>query len=296
MIQVNPNLLRIEADNGHSVQFGYTPGFIVGRIDDLSAVSVSISTTQAVGQIGATVHGQSVQGKRIAISGEIICTDESIVLDAEMDGKRKQLLYTIVPQVGVKLIYNDVWETAGVVTESPSFRVVGVGVLAYRFELFIPNPYWSFVQGTSTLVAGLEATFYFPRNFGMPYSFGKRLDSATVDVANEGNVPVEMRVIFRALSTLRDPYIHNTLTGERIGFNNLEMQPRDVLTLDLTTRPVTAVLQRGEEIISVIGRLNTPFTRIDLQPGSNVLAGGAGVNPGGVHVEIEKRIMFTAPC
>ena len=105
--------LRYISDNGNEINFNIANNWAITKVDGLTSVSVSFSTSQGFGQVGTTIQGESIEDKSILIEGTML---------GQSTEMREQLLKTVVPGVGGRLTFDNKWFVDVRVKTSPDIE------------------------------------------------------------------------------------------------------------------------------------------------------------------------------
>ena len=281
---LTPYDLQYVSDNGKSVRLYGGDEFQISRAQGLTPVTSNLVTSQGLHGIGVVVESQSIEPKTIIIQGHIL--GESIP-------GRKKLLDTIVPGIGGRLIYNNTWEIKVKVTQSPDIQQ-NLDYAKYHISLKAPNPYWTGVNERVVILTGMYGTFRFPVSFARPHSFGRRTQLASVNARNDGNVPSNFRIVFRATSAVINPYMTNVVTGDMMKLER-EMVTGEMITIDMTSSPVRIRSIIAREESNIFGALTLDSVPFQLAVGDNIVQDGADGNPGGLETKIFFRDTYTGP-
>ena len=251
---------------------------------DLTVVPIDVVLSQGIGQIGGTVQGEAVQSKDLVLNGQVIGFGKN---------RRKQLLDTVLPQVGGKLVYNDTWELAVRPMEVPRIENYDYNS-RYQITLRAPYPYWVNHKFEIIDLAGLIARFKFPVNYAAPHIFGERIRLLSTNVYNDGNVPANFIVAFRAVTPLSNPQIIKVRTQEFIKVNR-DMLAGDSVVFDMTVSPMKLTSTYNRITTNIFGNLDMASTPFKLDVGDNVLQYEADVNRDGLECRIIFRNAYTGP-
>ncbi|MEG2652215.1 MAG: phage tail family protein [Ruthenibacterium sp.] len=189
---------------GDVLMLDYAHGYVITSMDGVDTVSISASTAQGIGQIGATIQSRSIQPRPIIISGTI-CGDAQ-------DECKSALQAAVLPDV-VGTLYADAWAIEVIVTTTP---VIGANkrYAPFQFQLTAPYPFWQSTAPQAVHLAGVQPLFKFPWNPSRAYRFGQRVTTKYAKVVNEGQTDCPLRITIDALGAASLPKIENLLTGE----------------------------------------------------------------------------------
>lgn len=197
-------LFRYVNDNGGSVTFDYTGGFLISKPSGIDTLSVSLSQAQGIDQVGATIQSTNIQPRPVTIVG-------CLVGDAQ-DVNKNKLLSVVRPDIGGKLYADDyylsVYPTATPIIE-PKDRLA-----RFQFSLLAPYPYWCKDDSASATLSGIQKLFKLPCNFSKTYRFGELMQTQFMNVPNRGQVPIPYTATFVAKGEVVNPKITNATTGK----------------------------------------------------------------------------------
>lgn len=197
-------LFRYVNDNGGSVTFDYTGGFLISKPSGIDTLSVSLSQAQGIDQVGATIQSTNIQPRPVTVVG-------CLVGDAQ-DVNKNKLLSVVRPDIGGKLYADDyylsVYPTATPIIE-PKDRLA-----RFQFSLLAPYPYWCKDDSASATLSGIQKLFKLPCNFSKTYRFGEMIQTQFMNVPNRGQVPIPYTATFIAKGDVVNPKITNATTGK----------------------------------------------------------------------------------
>ena len=197
-------LFRYVNDNGGSVTFDYTGGFLIGKPSGIDTLSVSLSQAQGIDQVGATIQSTNIQPRPVTIVGCLVGDEQAV--------NKNKLLSVVRPDIGGKLYADDyylsVYPTATPVVE-PKDRLA-----RFQFSLLAPYPYWCKDDSASATLSGIQKLFKLPCNFSKTYRFGELMQTQFMNVPNRGQVPIPYTATFIAKGDVVNPKITNATTGK----------------------------------------------------------------------------------
>ena len=197
-------LFRYVNDNGGSVTFDYTGGFLIGKPSGIDTLSVSLSQAQGIDQVGATIQSTNIQPRPVTIVGCLVGDEQAV--------NKNKLLSVVRPDIGGKLYADDyylsVYPTATPVVE-PKDRLA-----RFQFSLLAPYPYWCKDDSASATLSGIQKLFKLPCNFSKTYRFGELIQTQFMNVPNRGQVPIPYTATFIAKGDVVNPKITNATTGK----------------------------------------------------------------------------------
>lgn len=265
--------------------------FVITDSKGLTENTITLATTQGVGQIGTTVQGQAVQGKPIVIEGVIV---------GEVATNRKLMLDTIVPLAELTLIFDNWLQIRAYAQSTPDIERKPHNA-NYQFTVYCPYPYWRTLQTILTDIAGLIPRFKFPINYYNTYfenplihMFGQRIQTFFVNVYNDGNVPAPFSVTFIAKTELSNPMI--TLVEQPVSTKFIvvekDMVAGEIVTVDMTGDSIEATSRIGDTETDIFAYLGMDSTYFDLAVGDNLIRYDASSNREGLECRISRYTAY----
>jgi len=253
------------------LDFSVDSPFWISEIDGASSVDIDIYQNRAAGQVGASISGQSVQGRVLPITGSI---------SDPVEDNRKMLIAAIPPMIpGTFTAHRggESWFLDVVPEKSPDITP-GNGLQFFQMRLFAAYPYWRSQADNNQMLAGLVAMFEFPWDSGGEWWISQFI-AGFAYVDNENNVEVPFKVVFEARHIAGYPKLYNVDTGRHI-FINKEMEQGERIIVS------TIPGERGVTIEAPDGTLSNGFKYLSLdsdllmqvRPGRNIFDVTAGLN------------------
>ena len=127
-------LFRYVNENGDSIIFDYSGGFLINKPKGIDTVSVKMNEAQGIDQVGSTIQSVNVQSRPVNISG---------VLVGEFQSENKERLLSVIrPDLSGKLYADEFYlsvrptTTPAIVTEDTlcSVSVFFAGTLSLLAE------------------------------------------------------------------------------------------------------------------------------------------------------------------
>lgn len=266
-------LFRYVNENGESITFDYAGGFIINKPSGIDTISVNLSQAQGINQVGATIESSNIQPRPIVITGYLVG-------DMQKQNKDK-LLSVIRPDLSAKLYADDYYlsvnPTSTPVIE-PKKRLAG-----FQFSLLAAYPYWCKDDSASAALTGIQKMFKFPWNISREYRYGQLMQTAFMNIRNDGQLPVPFTATFVASGTVVNPKITNATTLQFLKINK---------TLVSGERLVVNITHDRTYVTSSIdgdcrGALSLQSNLFRLNVGDNVLKPEADESLSDLQVEIE---------
>ena len=148
--------ITIKSSNGQTLHINVPGCGLMGSLDPINGVDVTVSTSHSVNQIGDSIDSQTVGGVLRTISGE-----------CQTVAAAKQLLAALPPFASGRLILNDRYFCEFVVKKSP-YVVRTKGSLngrTFSAMLYCRLPYWQSVDAVQCVLGGSVPTFRLPVNY-----------------------------------------------------------------------------------------------------------------------------------
>lgn len=252
--------------------------FIDG-LDGLSSNSVNISQSSIVGQIGNIVETLKIDSKTLTFDGEIT---------EDIQNNRKQMISTIYPGDYGKVVFED--EKSKYYLEVIAITTPVISnhedIEQFQFSVLAPYPFWRKYRAENAIRFGeFKSTYKYPQSFSNKnaWRISKKLDSKIQNIFNSSSYDLGFVVQFRCGGNVKNPYIVNTMTQEKIAIDTSSVNTLDTTdyifeigTVD-NQKFVKMITSSKEEIPSV-SSLAFDSTFFKLHPGDNPLRFGAEIN------------------
>lgn len=267
--------LKYISDNGKTINFSPLENFAITNTEGLTSNSVSIATSQGIGQVGTTIQGKSTDDKIITIEGTIL---------GESTALRKQLIDTIVPLVSGTLIFDN--ELYIVVEPETTPDISRHRHNAnFQFTLRASYPYWRALAQSSISLSGLKKSFKFPVNYGEQHIFAIRMEDVYQTIYNEGNVPIPFMIKFFAKTPLSNPKIENIKTLDFIRIEK-DMTAGETISVDMTGNTLRITTNESGVEKNAFGFFDIDSTLFKLEVGENSIKSSADTNNNGLYCTI----------
>ena len=261
--------------------FRYDSRLWITDVDGMSSVEIDIAESRSTMQIGSSVTAQSVRPRSFTIDGAIFEPIGTI---------RERVLDIMAPQIPATFTIEQNGESwyLDVVPEKTPEITPGNGVQFFQTRLHAAYPYWRTTASYATQLAGIIALFKFPFFTGGKWWISKHSDNFFTTIENNGNVPMDFRVVFTARSAIENPELYHMDTGKRILI-------RKAMTAGERVVVSTIYGQKGVTCISASGEITNGFRYLSvgsdlsmsLIPGPNLLRIDAAYNREGLGARIE---------
>ena len=269
-------LFRYVNENGESIVFDYSGGFLINKPNGIDTLSVKMNEAQGIGQVGSTIQSINVQSRPVNISG---------VLVGEFQTENKDRLLSVIrPDLEGRLyadeFYLSVRPTATpTIEQKPNFA-------AFQFTLLAPYPYWQKDDGAIATLTGVSRCFKFPWNISKPYRFGSVTSAQFININNRGQVPIPFTVTFTALADLTNPKIIDASTNKYLLLNK-ELVAGERVVIEITHERTFVTSSVDGECRGALD-LKSNFFRLNV--GDNVLKPEADTGKENMQVEINYAI------
>lgn len=265
-MQTIPEYICTNLDTGQSIHFAPTEDFWITSISGENGLDISFSESQSTGQIGTTINGRSVGSKSITVTGDII---------KDYDANERLINRIIV--VGASLRWTKILGNERWFLDCEAQRLPEVdgepGLLHFQFRLKCAYPYWRTEETVSTLLGGLQLTWFpTPVSTAGAWYISRYKQDLYTTVTNTGNTETDFKVQLTAMARVLNPMLwHN---GKRTFIRlNKEMQAGDRAVIS------TAESDRGCTYYAADGTEQDGFRFMDintdwwmtLSPGDNVI-------------------------
>lgn len=265
-MQTIPEYICTNLDTGQSIHFAPTEDFWITSISGENGLDISFSESQSTGQIGTTINGRSVGSKSITVTGDII---------KDYDANERLINRIIV--VGASLRWTKILGNERWFLDCEAQRLPEVdgepGLLHFQFRLKCAYPYWRTEETVSTMLGGLQPTWFpTPVSTAGAWYISRYKQDLYTTVTNTGNTETDFKVQLTAMARVLNPMLwHN---GKRTFIRlNKEMQAGDRAVIS------TAESDRGCTYYAADGTEQDGFRFMDintdwwmtLSPGDNVI-------------------------
>lgn len=269
-------LFRYVNENGDSIVFDYSGGYLINKPTGIDTVSVHMNEAQGIDQVGSTIQSVNVQSRPVNISG---------VLVGEFQAENKDRLLSVIrPDLSGKLyadeFYLSVRPTATpAIEQKPNFA-------QFQFSLLAPYPYWQKDDSASATLSGVSKKFKFPWNISRPYRFGEVMTAQFININNRGQVPIPFTVTFTALAAVTNPKIIDAATNKYLLLNK-EMVAGEKVVIEITHERTFVTSSADGECRGALD-LKSNFFRLNV--GDNVLKPDADAGKENMQVDISYAI------
>lgn len=198
---------------GGSIRFAADTDFWITGITGIQT-DVSLTTSQSAGQQGATVSGQSVQPKKLTVSGAILGRQGR----AQLEEERRLLLAAVRPLEHAVITFvlgDESWYLEGYPTRTPVLSD-GLRPQEFQFQFYVPYPYFRSTEQKQYQIFGLRALWRTPFYTGGRFYISRHTEDAFVHVENSGDTPQSIILTLSAAAEVTDPVVWHVGSGRRI--------------------------------------------------------------------------------
>lgn len=264
---------RYVNENGESITFTYSNGFLINKPVGIDTLQVSLSQATGIDQVGATIQSANVQPRPVTVSG---------ILVGEFVSNNKETLLSVVrPDLTAKLYADDYYlnvRPTSTPTIDPTAKFA-----KFQFSVLAAYPYWQKDENAKVELSTVEYGFKFPWNISREYYFGKIVETQFFNIANRGQIPVPFTATFFSRGDCVNPKITSVKTGKFLAVNK---------TLIAGERVVVEITHDRTYVTSSIdgdirGALSLKSTLNRLEVGDNVLKPEADEGKSQLEVSID---------
>ena len=269
-------LFRYVNENGDSIVFDYSGGFLINKPNGIDTLSVKLNKAQGIDQVGSTIQSVNVQSRPVNISG---------VLVGEFQTENKDRLLSVIrPDLSGKLYADDFYlsvrpTATPAIEQKPNFA-------QFQFSLLAPYPYWQKDDSASATLSGVSKGFKFPWNISKPYRFGSVMSAQFININNRGQIPIPYTVTFTALAAVTNPKIIDASTNKYLLLNK-ELVAGERVVIEITHERTFVTSSVDGECRGALD-LKSNFFR--LKVGDNVLKPDADAGKENLQVDIRYAI------
>lgn len=266
-----------------------TKPYYVKEIKGIDGLETTIVKSQGFNQTGATIVNTIIEPREIEILGQIKADTTQ-----QMEYMRSKLLFLFANSRKLTIYHyygGKGRKITAVVRKAPTFELTAVTTVEnYTVKLEAGNPYWEDIEEVVYSVANWLPKLHFPLivPVGEKIVFGVKNASYIVNVQNNSNVEIPMKIIFKANGALYGPQLFDIDSREFIKIN-CSMDYGDRLTVDTKKEKPTIIYESGGVSQSYINKIDiigggTTFLR--LKQGENLLRYGAEEGESNLELEI----------
>jgi hypothetical protein len=263
-------------DHGELLSFGCREALWVNVSKDvtgLTGTNTTLFTSASMDQDGEALNGEKDEPRDISIPGQTWTKNKDHAY--ELMGGIERIMN---PKVGGRLVYKYKNRTRTIdvklVNDAYEYRC---GSVPFILQMTAPYPYWQDEFETATPVATWIPRFEFPIEIGESsgMEFETRESAAVVEVENDGDVKVGMRIQMSARGPVTNPEVLDVSTGEYIRFKDFAMQTGDVIIISTLYSKKRITLTRNGLEYNLMKKLDENSSFLTLDIGVNLFTADA---------------------
>ena len=264
---------RYVNENGESITFTYSNGFLINKPVGIDTLQVSLSQATGIDQVGATIQSANVQPRPVTVSG--------ILVGEFLKNNKEKLLSVVRPDLTAKLYADDYYlnvRPTSTPTIDPTAKFA-----KFQFSVLAAYPYWQKDENAKVELSAIEYGFKFPWNISRKYYFGKIVETQFFNIVNRGQIPVPFTATFFARGDCVNPKITNVNTGKFMAINKTLVAGERVVVEITHERTYVTSSADGD----IRGALSLKSTLNKLEVGDNVLKPEADEGKSQLEVSID---------
>lgn len=247
------------------IEFSRGSDFWISELEGVSSVEVDIATSRGNRQVGSTVSAQSIKPRTITVNGSIF---------EPVNANRKKLIEVIAPQDPATLIMidgNESWFIDVLPLKTPEIQE-GDSMVYFQMQLFASYPYWKTAATSSAQVAGIKKMFKFPFFTGGNWYLSQFSGDYYTTVNNNGNVPIDVQVVFTSRAEVLNPQIFHVDTQKMLRIKH-KLIPGELITVSTVYGEKGVSLQKTDGTIDKSLRYLSFDSDLSFQlvPGDNLI-------------------------
>ncbi|TKI72019.1 phage tail family protein [Lysinibacillus mangiferihumi] len=251
MIESFQSRERLIFDNhrGQTFEISVSSPFYLDKADGLEAIENEFYNVKNYNEDGTNIKGSSVRERNIVINGRIR-------LDKEIN--RQKIIRFFNPKHHFTLKYENGDVTRYIDCKVEKSPVVSRHVIPeFIISFLCPNPWW-YTEEQKYEIAMWVAAFEFELEIdaeGDGIEMGYREPNNVVNVFNDSDTASPLRIQFKAIGSVVDPYIELVDTGSVIKIE-ATLKGGDVVTVNTKRGDEYAILERNGTQINYFNYLS----------------------------------------
>lgn len=262
---------RLIFDNhrGQTFEISVSSPFYLDEADGLEAIQNEFYNVKNYNEDGTNIKGSSVRERNIVINGRIR-------LDKEIN--RQKIIRFFNPKHHFTLKYENGDVTRYIDCKVEKSPVVSRHVIPeFIISFLCPNPWW-YTEEQKYEIAMWVAAFEFELEIdaeGDGIEMGYREPNNVVNVFNDSDTASPLRIQFKAIGSVVNPYIEVVDTG-RIVKVEATLKGGDVVTVNTKRGDEYAILERNGQQINYFNYLSYDSDiQLSVDVGDNLIRYGA---------------------
>jgi hypothetical protein len=245
-------------DKGEYLQLGYLYGYVFD-ISPLNGISVNLSTSQGIGQIGETVENVSASGVHRTIRGTAL---------NELAAER---LLTALPTFCTGKLSVGGCYCNFVVDKSPMVSRKKNGKYIFSLSLYCPFPYWYTSDESFYILNTYIPRFFYPTTLNAHFFGFKSSEGYTIINTDSTHVPVPYIGTFTSSDSAVNYGIVEMESGKKLMFEDTLNYGETVTFFEEGGRVrATKKLADGTQT-EILGLLSSDSDLLQLVPGTNII-------------------------
>lgn len=278
-----------ENANKNKITFTYDFPFFLTTADGLYEKKGTVSTSSSAFGIGESYSGTSVKKRNIVITG--------IIKDDFQE--RREVLYNMFPlkTEGTLFYYeNDISRKIKYIVEEVDVEEKGIP-RSFMISLICPYPYFTDIEKSKVSMSSWTPLLHFPMisEQSVGFEFGTKNVTTMGTVTNNTNVEFGITIIFTANGNVKNPYLINVETQEKI-LINIEMKAGDevIITTQKDDKNIIYIPDSAgiEENVNYLMEYGSKF--LQMHVGNNTLRAGAEENENNLTTTVLYGIEYEA--
>lgn len=241
--------LIFDNHRGQTFEISVSSPFYLDTADGLEALENEFYNVKNYNEDGTNVKGSSVRERNIVINGRIR-------LDKEIN--RQKIIRFFNPKHHFTLRYENGEVTRYIDCKVEKTPVVSRNIIPeFMISFLCPNPWW-YTEEQKFEVAMWVAAFEFELEIdaeGDGIEMGYRESSNVVNVFNDSDTVSPLRIQFKAIGSVVNPYIEIVETG-RIIMIEATLKGGDIVTINTKRGDEYAILERNGTQINYFNYLS----------------------------------------
>jgi len=275
--------------NNKSVTFSNRKPFILTTIEGLDVPDITVQTYKGLKQDGVTYIDNTLNERAISLEAVIIANTYN-----ELAELRRRLIEVFNPKLGLgELVFDDGLRQLKIpaIIDAAPILPGGSSNQSDRFQrvlitFYCPTPFWQELTENIVNMALWVGAFQFPLN--IPETgiiMGYKEESIIANVVNNGDVPCGIRIEFKALGSVVNPYIVNLNSQDMIKINKT-MQAGEIITVTTHFGNKKVTSEMNGVVNNIFQFVDPASVFLQLDIGDNILRYGADAGEESLEVNI----------
>lgn len=250
---------------------------LVEEIQGMDGLDSDIISSTGMNMDGSKYICSNVKERNVPIKLGIRTTDKDVI-----DEIRRMLLSFLKPKDNIRLFYKGKY-AYGRVESAPKFSKGGV-ITHGSLSILCSDPYL-YSGEIKQEIALWKKDLHFPISFTGKMPFGHREPTLIVNVKNNGDVPTGMKIIFKAIGTVKNPSLFDVYTRNYIKIN-IELKDGQQVIVDTTPGNKKIILNDNGIESKIMNHIDYKSKFLQLNVGDNLFRYNADENINNLSVDI----------